>query len=280
VSTVAADRHALQSDSPTPRCVQLTVLRALGIDLPKTARILDFGCGFGRTLRVLRAHGYVNTFGYDVEDTRAGRSRSVHGFDRGDNVSVGSLLDLRLPYEDDTFDLVTSDQVFEHVQDQGRVFQELLRITKPGGHGLHIIPARYMPMEGHIYVPFGGVLQHRWWYKLWASLGIRNEHQAGLSADEIADDNAHFMTDATRYISTSCYRVMWKRIGFECRFAEQAFFDSHPRRSMRMIGTLGSPAMALYRTFRSRVVHLRKPDAQQAGIKARRPQDPRDIPSR
>jgi ubiquinone/menaquinone biosynthesis C-methylase UbiE len=39
------------------------------------------------------------------------------------------------PYEDKTFDLVTSDQVFEHVQDQVRVFQELWRITKPGGHG-------------------------------------------------------------------------------------------------------------------------------------------------
>ncbi|HKQ80914.1 MAG TPA: class I SAM-dependent methyltransferase [Steroidobacteraceae bacterium] len=257
MATVATDIPS--SGSSARRVIELTVLTALGVELPKTARILDFGCGFGGTLKALRALGYVNTFGYDVEDTRAGRTRKRLGADRGDNISVGTLLDLRLPYEDNTFDLVISDQVFEHVQDQGRVFQELLRITKPGGHGLHIIPARYMPIEGHIFVPFGGVLKHRWWYKLWASLGIRNESQAGLSADETADDNAYFMSDATRYISTSCYRVMWKKIGFEYRFAEQEFFDSHPRPSMRMIGRLGRPAMCLYRTFRSRIVHLRKP---------------------
>jgi SAM-dependent methyltransferase len=258
---VATD--ALSSDSYTrQRVIELDVLTALGIELPKTARILDFGCGYCRTLKSLRALGYTNTYGYDVEDTRAGRTRI--GTDQGENISVGSLLDLRLPYADNMFDLVISDQVFEHVQDQGRVFRELLRITKPGGHGLHIIPARYMPIEGHIYVPFGGVFQHRWWYKLWASLGLRNKWQAGLSADEIADDNAYFVTDATRYIATSCYRVMWKKIGFEYRFVEQQFFDTHARTSMRMIGKLGRPAMGLYRIFRSRIVHMRKPDTRPA----------------
>ncbi len=123
-----------------------------------------------------------------------------------------------------------------------------------------------MPIEGHIKVPFGGVLQHRWWYKLWASLGIRNEFQGGLSVDEVADDNAYFVTDATRYISTSCYRVMWKKIGFEYEFVEQQFFDSHVRPSMRTIGSSGRPAMWLYRALRSRVVHLRKPDNQQSRV--------------
>jgi SAM-dependent methyltransferase len=250
-ATATTATHA--PDARIPRVIELDVLKALGIDLPKTARILDFGCGAGRTIKAMRASGYTNTYGYDVGD-----GRTLLGVDR-DRISVGSLLDLRLPYEDDTFDLVTSDQVFEHVQDQVRVFQELYRITKPGGHGMHVIPARYMPIEGHIFVPFGGVIQHRWWYKLWALLGIRNKHQRGLSADETADHNAYFVTDATRYIATSCYRVMWKQIGWEYRFAEQQFFDSHQRSSMRMIGKLGWPAMVLYRTFRSRIVHLRKP---------------------
>lgn len=246
------------------RLIELDVLTALGVDLPRTAKILDFGCGAGGTVRAFRTRGYVNVFGYDVNDGRSLLAATPDVDREGDNISAGTLLNMRLPYEDNTFDLVTSDQVFEHVQDQVRVFQELFRITKPGGHGLHIIPARYMPIEGHIHVPFGGVFQHRWWYKLWASLGIRNEFQAGLSADETADHNAYFVTDATRYVSTSCYRVMWKEIGFEYRFAEQEFFDTHPRPLMRKIGKLGYPAMCLYRTFRSRIVHLRKPDTQQS----------------
>ena len=174
MTTMASDALSSESHTQTSRPMELTVLSGLGVDLPKTARILDFGCGAGRTLRSLRALGFTNTHGYDVRD-----GRTLLGANR-DNISIGSLLNLRMPYEDNTFDLVTSDQVFEHVQDQVRVFQELWRITKPGGHGLHIIPARYMPIEGHIFVPFGGVIQHRWWYKLWALLGIRNKHQKGF----------------------------------------------------------------------------------------------------
>jgi SAM-dependent methyltransferase len=248
------------------RLIELDVLMALGVDLPKTAKILDFGCGAGNTVKGFRSRGFVNVHGYDVRDGRSLLAASPN-VDR-ENISVGSLLDYKLPYEDNTFDLVTSDQVFEHVQDQARAFQEIFRVTKPGGHGLHIIPARYMPIEGHIRVPFGGVIQHRGWYKLWASLGIRNEYQKGLSADETADHNAYFITEATRYIATSCYRVMWKEIGFEYKFAEQQFFDTHPRRLMRRIGKFGYPAMCLYRTFRSRVVHLRKPDSNNPAPRA------------
>jgi len=245
----------LPAGSRDERVLELAVLTTLGVDISKTAKILDFGCGEGNTLRALHRLGYVNALGYDVGDSRGGTRWGADG----DHITVGTLLNLRLPYEDNTFDLVISDQVFEHVQDQVRVFEELHRITKPGGHGMHIIPARYAPIEVHILVPFGGVFQHRWWYKLWALLGVRNQYQTGLSADETADYNAFFASEATRYVPTSCYRVVWKEIGFEYRFAEQEFFDGHVRSSMRMIGRLGRPVAWIYRTFRSRVVYLRKP---------------------
>lgn len=244
----------ISASAPEQPVLELAVLTEMGIDVPKTAKILDFGCGAGNTLRALREQGYVNASGYDVSD-----GRTLLTDDR-ENIVTGSLLDLRVPFEDDTFDLVISDQVFEHVQDQARAFSEIYRITKPGGIGLHIIPARYAPVEGHILVPFGGVLQHRWWYKLWASLGIRNRYQKGLSADETADHNAFFAVEATRYVPTSCYRVMWSEYGFEYRFAEQEFFDGHRRRSMRRLGKLGTPVNILYRTFRSRIVYMKKPE--------------------
>ena len=55
--------------------------------------------------------------------------------------------------------------------------------------------------------------------------------------------------------------MIFREVGFQYRFAEQEFFDSHDRLTMRAIGKLGSPAMRLYRTFRSRIVYLRKPDS-------------------
>jgi SAM-dependent methyltransferase len=233
--------------------IALRVLTTLGVDLPKTARILDFGCGAGETVGALRDLGFVNACGYDVVQSRHDLVRER------EHIRVGTALNLKLPYDDNTFDVVMSDQVFEHVHDQVRVFEELRRITKPGGHGLHLFPARYGPIEPHLLVPFGGVFQHRWLYKVWAWLGVRNQHQIGLSANETADDNAYFAIEATRYVPTSCYRALWKRIGFEYRFAEQEFFDGHVRSSMRKIGKLGGTVAWLYRTFRGRVVYLRKP---------------------
>src|SRR5262245_65270907 len=97
VSAAATD--TLPGNSYTPRVLELTVLKGLGIGLPKTAKILDFGCGAGRTLRSLRALGYTNTYGYDVAD-----GRTLLGVDRS-NISIGSLFNLKLPYEDNTFDL-------------------------------------------------------------------------------------------------------------------------------------------------------------------------------
>ncbi|WP_445166916.1 class I SAM-dependent methyltransferase [Mycolicibacterium sp. Dal123E01] len=243
LSTVSGHEHI----------IPLRLLATLGVGLPRTAKILDFGCGAGATVNALRALGYVNACGYDVVQ---GRHNS--GVDQ-EHIKVGTVLNLRLPYDDNTFDLVISDQVFEHVQDQVRVFEELHRITAPGGYGLHLIPSRYRPLEGHILVPFGGAFQHRWLYKLWAVLGIRTRHQKDLSANEAADSNAYFAIEATRYVPTSCYRVIWTKLGFEYRFAEQEFFDGHGRSSMRRIGRLGKVAPWLYRTFRTRVVYLRKP---------------------
>ena len=230
----------------------LNILDELGIDIPKSAKILDFGCGKGGIFKDLRSSGYVNAEGYDLaESSRLSEER--------DHLTTGSIMNQCLPYADNTFDLIISDQVFEHVQDQATVFKELYRITRPGGHGLHCIPARYMPIEGHIHVPLGGVLQHRWWYKTWALLGIRHEGQKGWSADRTADWNAWFVTAATRYVTTSCYRAVWQDIGFRYQFAEQQFFGGHVRSSMRLLAKGGRPIAWLYRTFRGRWAYLQKP---------------------
>ena|GEM_PF-1329791 len=233
----------------------LAVLKMLGVDLPKSARVLDFGCGGGESIRVLRDLGYLNVEGYDV-------SESSNLSDRRDHITLGSSMDLRLPYADNSFDMVISQQVFEHVLDQVTAFSELYRVTKPGGHGLHFIPARYAPVEEHIAIPFGGVMQHRWWYKLWASTRVfrsRRQKELALSSDEIADLDAYFAIEATRYVPNSCYRVVWPKVGFEYQFAEKEFFLGHPRPSMRTLGRVGRPTAWLYRTFRCRVVYLHKP---------------------
>jgi SAM-dependent methyltransferase len=52
--------------------------------------------------------------------------------------------DLRLP--DDTFDLVTSTEVFEHVPDDAKGFSEIHRVLKPGGWLVFTVPLSKNPV--------------------------------------------------------------------------------------------------------------------------------------
>jgi ubiquinone/menaquinone biosynthesis C-methylase UbiE len=57
-------------------------------------------------------------------------------------VHVATDAGYAIPWPDATFDLIVSEQLFEHVDDLDRAVAELARVTKPGGWGLHLIPVR------------------------------------------------------------------------------------------------------------------------------------------
>jgi len=237
------------------------LLSRIGVTIPKDARILDFGCGAGGTVYALLDRGYTQVYGYDIQDYLKLREPG----DREKRFRIGARQELRLPFDDATFDLIISDQVFEHVMDQVAIWKELHRVTRPGGQGLHNIPACYMPIEGHMFVPLGSMLGHRWWYKLWAVLGIRNGYQKGLSADETADRNALYFVERLRYVPTSCYRILWKTVGFDYRFLTQEYFDGHRRGVLRVAGRLNRavPILGwLYRLLQARQIYLRKPEGE------------------
>jgi len=235
------------------------ILTKLGVQLPKEARILDFGCGAGRTVYSLLDQGYTNTVGYDVKDRLELRDPVERSrFFTADPTGGG-----RLPVEDNSFDLIISEQVLEHVKDQVGMLRELHRIMRPGGHALHVFPARYCLIEPHIYVPLGGVLGHRWWYKLWALLGIRNEFQKGLSSDETADRNVFYFVAHLNYVPNLCYEIVWQRLGYEYKWIDQENFDTSERATVRMVGRLNRtlPLIGwMNRTFHTRRVYLKKKD--------------------
>lgn len=235
------------------------ILARFGIAIPHTAKILDFGCGAGRTVYSLSDQGYINTVGYDIKDylslrNPADRSRFFIADASGD----------RLPFDDNTFDLIISEQVLEHVMDQIGLLRELHRVMRPGGCAIHVFPARYSPIEPHIHVPFGGIVEHRWWYKLWALLGIRNEYQQGLSADEVADRNAYYFVEGLNYVPNSFYEVVWRMLGYDFNWIDQENFDTSERAVVRGVGRLNKvlPLIGwLNRTFHTRRVLLRKPQS-------------------
>ena len=224
---------------------------------PETA-MLDFGCGEGSTVYALVDRGFTNTCGFDAVDRIKYRSpEDCRRFHFG--VTGGGL-----PFSNDSFDLVFSEEVFEHVHNQVPVWREIYRVMKPGGVAIHSFPGPYCLIEPHSYVPFGGVIVQYWWFKLWALLGIRNEFQreANLNSTKTARWNTFRAVENLNYISNSAYKVIWEDIGFEWKWLTQDSLDFHSRPIVRLIGRLNR-ALPIFgwclRAFFSRKVLLRKP---------------------
>ncbi|MEA2479152.1 MAG: hypothetical protein QOJ07_1074 [Thermoleophilaceae bacterium] len=101
--------------------------------LPRDARILDAGCGSGRTLDELADYGSVSGVDMSWDAVAAARSRGH------EEVRLGRIE--QMPFEDARFDLVTCLDVIEHTADDLCTLRELRRVTRPGGLLLVTVPA-------------------------------------------------------------------------------------------------------------------------------------------
>ena len=237
------------------------ILGQHGIDLSLSADILDFGCGEGRHTYEYLDAGYKNIIGFDIQNYLALRQKSDLGYFRFPE----SEDDYSLPFPDNSFDFVTSTQVFEHVQDQQEAISEIARVLKPGGVSLHNFPSRWRPVECHIAVPFGGAIQSSWWMALWARLGVRSELQKGRDAPSVIESNLHFCANNLNYPSTGAIERHWRAQFESVIFAEKAFIDgSRPisrlsRLAYPLVAVVPPLALALYRAAHTHVVLARKP---------------------
>lgn len=108
--------------------------------LPKNARMLDFGCGSGNNAIPFLKQSY-EVHGVDVAPSSkelVEKNLEFHGLGRdfSDRLVILSPPLLSLPYEDNYFDFVLSNQVHYYSKSEAELHSlnsELLRIMKPGG---------------------------------------------------------------------------------------------------------------------------------------------------
>ncbi len=115
------------------------------------AAILDHGCGSCSTLLYLFCLGYKNIWGIDISCD----DKILNNF----MIKICNLKDNRifnydgkfLPFENNRFDLIISQQVLEHVNysEKELTIMEHARVLKNGAHAYYQIPHVLVPFEAH-----------------------------------------------------------------------------------------------------------------------------------
>ncbi|MFF4953744.1 class I SAM-dependent methyltransferase [Streptomyces chattanoogensis] len=141
--------------------------------VPRTARVLDYGCGYGRLTAELAGLGYRSVLGVDVSAALVERGRREHP-----GVDLRRWAGFPLPFEDGAFDAALLFAVLTCVRqdaDQTAIVQELGRLVRPGGVlYLSDVPLQSDPFNRERYerfaqrygtygvfeTPDGGVFRH------------------------------------------------------------------------------------------------------------------------
>jgi SAM-dependent methyltransferase len=248
---------------PTPSLpceieLKFNIARDSGLNLGPESILLDFGCGSGKWVQELRSRGF-QAFGcgtrYEVEPGIHTEKMITDGIIR--------ILDLKnyvLPFRDNTFDFIFSDNVFEHVQNYKETNAEIARVLKPDGLCLHIFPSRWRPIESHVYVPFASVMKSFFWQFLWVSLGVHNEWKDCRSLKQRARRFSNYLHDETNYLSRKNLIFEFTRYFKRLEYIENLFLKYSRRgKILHRITSLIPFLPWMYSTFRSRVILLGSP---------------------
>lgn len=113
-------------------------------------KVLDLGCGEGGFVVALRERG-ARVVGVDLsmEALEIARVQLLARPNLGNPGILGQVEGHHLPFQDGTFDLVTSVDTLEHIPDLPGFFKEVNRVLKPGGRFYANTPNRHWPYETH-----------------------------------------------------------------------------------------------------------------------------------
>jgi 2-polyprenyl-3-methyl-5-hydroxy-6-metoxy-1,4-benzoquinol methylase len=114
----------------------LEFLAKVGLLRP-TDKILEIGCGMGRIVFELGRQGY-NVVGVDIS-----REAIAYGLNKYGHIRLEVQPAEALPYNSESFDVVLSFDLLEHIPEVDRHISEVSRVLRGGGYYLFQTPNKY-----------------------------------------------------------------------------------------------------------------------------------------
>ena len=118
------------------------------IALQPNSKVLDVGCGEGRHI-FGSMHEFSDIHCVGLDQDIPSLNKCNEGLEFFEELNSGSTVFMqgsvyRLPFEDNTFDLVICSEVLEHLEDYHAAIDEIYRVLKPEGKFLPSVPS-YWP---------------------------------------------------------------------------------------------------------------------------------------
>ncbi|MFY0643048.1 MAG: class I SAM-dependent methyltransferase [Bacteroidia bacterium] len=162
---------------------------------PDDLKILDYGCGGGEVVEQLISLGY-NAYGCEYFGPGSGTNIKEKLTKKGllpDKVHI--ITEVDTGFEDDFFDVVLSNQVFEHIPDIKPVLKEIHRVLKPNGAFINVFPHKGTVREAHCHIPYAHRLPQKskilyFWLVIFKKLGFGRRKK-----EKDASKWAHFWMD-------------------------------------------------------------------------------------
>jgi ubiquinone/menaquinone biosynthesis C-methylase UbiE len=162
-------------------------------------RILEIGCGIGTIVNELSGKDH-DIIGIDISGEAI-----EYGSEKYDDIRLEVQAAETLPYEDESFEVVLSFDLFEHIAEIDKHISEVRRVLRPGGYYLFQTPNRY-----------SNIIYETLWTK---SLQWRRYHPSLHSPGQL--------------------RRRMARHGFETRFVKMNPINEFTEKKLQKLGSLG-----------------------------------------
>ena len=162
-------------------------------------RILEIGCGIGTVVYELSSKGH------DIAGIDISGEAIEYGREKYSDIRLEVQAAETLPYEDESFEVVLSFDLFEHIAAIDKHISEVRRVLGPGGYYLFQTPNRY-----------SNIIYETLWTK---SLQWRQYHPSLHSPGQL--------------------RRRMARHGFETRFVKMNPINEFTEKKLRKLGPLG-----------------------------------------